>query len=100
MNTELLEKMRYLHSCGFDCDHSFMGKSENDWQIFKKLSREEYDLEESPVQPWFSESRLWSLLGKNRRHYVVYQDQDLLEELLDSVIHDIKEGYLEAKVKG
>lgn len=65
MNTELLEKMRYLHSCGFEPDMNFVDDAVSAYFIFHNNGLGTPSLARSDYQPWFTESRLWSLLPRS-----------------------------------
>jgi hypothetical protein len=107
MNKEMLEKMQWLYEQGFKPDlyykkYSFpIGKFSLEPNSNKgtnaQLIQKEY--------PYFTESRLWSLLKKTLFIFKlstalkIDPDELLIEALLNKTICAVKEGHLKAEVK-
>jgi hypothetical protein len=103
MNKETLEKMAWLYEQGFKSDHyidhsdSFVTTvTPDDIEHVNKVIAE-CDF----CYPYFTESRLWSLLKEVSPNWKISTSRNkvLLEILLDKVIYEIKEGHLKAEEK-
>lgn len=117
INKELTEKMQWLYSKGFDPDlwYSPDEFDEDDPRIiiykeqlnFIRPRANDFNMPCRKSFPYFTESRLWSLLTKrsidvvNKIHEVLCNantKSDLHSDLLDLVIWAVKEGYLKPKI--
>jgi hypothetical protein len=128
MNKETLEKMRWLYDAGFEPD-MWIREAADDYSYFDLTSSKAYS-EGRFVRPkpYFTESRLWSLLPKkittnprdegyaylaiNKASILGYfgtwatkaleidiKETDLHTALLDLTIWTVKEGHLKAEEK-
>jgi hypothetical protein len=117
MTNDLLEKMAYLHECGFEPDYVDCGAG----MLCPYSPDEPWDKDLDAA--WFSESRLWSLLPHCINDYELHANENCLSydnyigealwgtlytefiettlhsALLDLVIWCVKEGHLKAEVK-